>query len=635
MHLLRFFTCIASCLSIARAFSVTVGTPTVCEPLSISWTGGQAPFEILLAPSNQIYQNIPVPASAFSNGKGSYSISQLSLLSGTSFVLIMSDATGFGSGGTTNELTVGNSTANNNCGAANPNPPYTFDLSPLTQCSPFTITASGAVPPITVGQLIPGGLSVLFNSGSNTFSSILDVSAGTNVLYFVNDSLGNQGGVSPYEPISGSSDSACLNLLSSTAGISATATASLSSSSSSPSSSPSSNASNSSSNNVALIAGAAGGGTAVLIALGILGICLRRKRKASRLLEVQSSKQSYPRHLQRTDPNYEAGPHSDVPPHFSFPYKTDPLSYHTRSIHPSLGTQSEMTNSSAGTFAVGAPLSSFNQTQHSRQNSNADFPVYGDIRSSTVSSSNSRQLLLSSGNSTANDPRTLFNQTLHSRQSSNADMYADARSSAMSSVDRRMATVAEMQSPWETVPVSYLVPSTQPGSQPGPINASATNMVTRDHHAPFNQTQPSHMSPNTDFPVYGDAQMSDTTPAEHMAVGARPASPLPRKVDLVYLSPPVQTGSQSISTSTGNVGVKNPPTLFNQSQNSHQNPDTDKFAVHGASGPQSMAPASAQTAYQPPTRIIVHTDADDDVPSNNGVVELPPQYSEHRGIRAS
>ncbi|KAG2103473.1 uncharacterized protein F5147DRAFT_281425 [Suillus discolor] len=639
MHLLGFFTCIASCLSVARAFSVTVGTPTVCEPLSISWTGGQAPFEILLAPSNQIYQNIQVPASAFSNGQGSYSISQLSLLSGTSFVLIMSDATGFGSGGTTNKLTVASSAAN--CGAANPSPPYTFDLSPLplTQCSQFNVTVNGgAVPPITIGQIIPGGLSVLFNSGSNTFSSTLDVSAGTSLLYFVNDSLGNQGGVSPYEVVSGSSVSSCLNANSpsSTPNTPATITATVvTTTQASPSSSSSSSSNSSSSSHIAIIAGAAGGGGAVLIALAILGICLRRKRKASRLLDVQSSTQSYPRHLQRTDPNYEAGPHSDVPPQFPFAYKTDPLSYHTRSIHPSLGTQSEMTNSSAGTFAVGAPLSPFNQTQHSRQSSNTDFPVYGDTRSSTVSSSNSRQLLLSSGNFTANNPHTPFNQTLHSRQSSNADMYADARSSAMSSVDRRMATVAEIPSPWETVPVSYLGPSIQPGSQPGPINASATNMATRDYHAPFNQTQPSHMSPNTDFPVYGDAQMSDTTPAEHMAVGARPASPLPRKVDLVYLSPPVEPGSQSTSTSTGNVGVKNPPTLFNQSQNSHQSPDTDNFAVHGASGPQSMTPASAQTAYQPPTRIIVHTDADDVVPDNNGVVELPPQYSEHRGIRAS
>ncbi|KAG2159313.1 uncharacterized protein EDB93DRAFT_279504 [Suillus bovinus] len=194
MHLIRFFICIASCLSVARAFSVTVGTPTQCGPLSISWTGGQAPFEILLTPNNGMYQNIPVPASAFSNGKGSYSIPQLSLLSGTSFLLIMSDATGFGSGGTTNELIVLNSAANNICGAGNPSPPYTFNLSPnpLTQCSQFTITASGgAVPPITIGLLIPGGQSVVFNSDSNTFQSVLDVIAGTNVMYFVNDSLGN------------------------------------------------------------------------------------------------------------------------------------------------------------------------------------------------------------------------------------------------------------------------------------------------------------------------------------------------------------------------------------------------------------------------------------------------------------
>ncbi|KAG1792015.1 uncharacterized protein HD556DRAFT_1444804 [Suillus plorans] len=617
MHLLHFFTFIASCLSVARAFSVTVGTPTQCGPLSISWTGGQAPFEILLVPSDQIYQNIPVPASAFSNGKGSYSISQLMLLSATQFVVVMSDATGFASGGTTNNLIVGSSTANN-CGAADPHPPYTFELSPLTQCSPFTITASGAVPPITIGQLIPGGLSVLFNSGSSTYSSILDVSAGTNVLYFVNDSLGNQGGVNQYVPVSGSSDSSCLNLLSSTAGISATSTAFPSSSSSSSSSSPSSSpSSNSSSNDVAIIAGAAGGGGAVLVGLVILGICLRRKRKASRLPDVRSSTKSHPHRLQHTDTNYKANPH---PPQSPSPYTP---SNRTRPIHSGLGTQSEMTNSSTVTFAVSAPPSSFNQKQHSRQNSNTDSSAHGDTQSSTVSFANSHQSPPSTRNFTPNDLRTPFNQTLHSRQTS-----------ATSAVDRRMASVAELPSPWETDPVNYLGLSIQSGFQQSPINASATNMATGDHYAPFNQTQPSHMSPNTEFAVYGDAQMSGMTPAEHMAAGARPASPLPRKVDPVYFAPPVQVVSQSTSTFTGNDAVKNPPAPSNQAQSSGQSLGTDRLDVHGASEGQSVPSANAQTTYQPPSRIIVHTDANDVVPNENGVVELPPQYSQHWEMRA-
>lgn len=84
----------------------------------------------------ETYQNIPVPASAFSNGKGSYSIPQLSLKTGTTFILTMSDATGFGSGGTTNQLVVGSAVENNECNITVASPPYMFNLEPsqLTQC---------------------------------------------------------------------------------------------------------------------------------------------------------------------------------------------------------------------------------------------------------------------------------------------------------------------------------------------------------------------------------------------------------------------------------------------------------------------------------------------------------------------
>lgn len=652
---------------------MTVGTPTQCDDLTVSWTGGQAPFEILLAPSLETYQNIPVPASAFSNGKGSYSIPQLSLQTGTHFVLTMSDATGFGSGGTTNQLTVGNPVENNKCNTTVASPPYIFTLTPaqLTQCGQFTIGVdSGAVLPVTITQLIPGGQPFVWNSvNSFTFSSVVNVNTGTNLLYFVTDSAGRQGGVSGFEQVLGSSDSSCLNANSPsfTAGMSATATATTTAS-------PTPVSSSSSSNNVALIAGTAGGGAVVLTALVIL-MCLWRKRRARRSLDVQSSTKSYPSRLQRTDPKREVSPRSDVPPEFPFPYKTNPLSYHARTAQPSLRT--DTTNSSTCNFAVGAPLSSFNQVQHSRQSSNTDFSAYGD-RSSTLSSaynriaamshpssphyplpypvgypppirpgSQSPPAIASTRNLTNNDPSTLFNQTLHSRQSSNADLavYGDAQNSAMSSVSRRMATVTEASSPssWETNPVSYLGPPIQQ-SQPSRVNVSAANLAARDLPAPLNRTQPSHKSSNTDFAVYGDARISDMTPVEHIAVGAQPASPLPRKTDPVYLAPPVQSGSQSIPTqaSTGNVVLANPPTLINQTQNSCRSLDTNSLAVYGASGSQSVASASAQTAamaagqtaYQPPARIIVHTDADDVVPDDNGVVELPPQYSEHRGVHA-
>ncbi|KAG1838602.1 hypothetical protein F4604DRAFT_508461 [Suillus subluteus] len=592
MQFVRFLTYIAPCLSVARAFSVTVGTATQCDPLAISWTGGEAPFEIILTPYYGMYQNYSVPPSAFSNGKGSYSISQLSLSTGTSFLLTMSDATGFGTGGTTNELPVGNPTTNNNCNTASQSPTFTFSFSstPLTQCNSLTISTNGPVVlPFTVAQLIPSGQPSVFTSNGDTCTFVVDVNAGTTLMYFVTDSDGTPGGVSKYEPVSGSNNSSCLsaNSPSSTTSISSTSTASPTSSSSSPSPT-----SSSSSSNVALIAGAAGGGGGA-VALVILGMCLWRKGRASHSPDVQSSTQSHPRRLQRTDKKYEASSYSDVPPQSPFPYKTNPLSSHTRSIQPSLGTQSDLTNSSTGNFAVGDRPTSFNQIQHSRQSSNTDFPVYGDARSSTMSSaynqmsqpmsqnyplqypvgypppvrpgSQSPPLNPSTGNFTFGDRPTLFNQTLPSHQSSNADfaVYGDARSSAtMSSVDRRMSTITETPLPWETGPVSYVGPPIQSVSQPNPVNAPAADLAARGLPKPFDQTQ-----------------------------------------------------------------------------NSRQDPNTDNLAVYGASGSQSMAPASAQTAataagqptYQLPTQIIVHTDADDVVPD---VVELPPQYSEHRGVQA-
>lgn len=233
--------------------------------------------------------------------------------------------------------------------------------------------------------------------------------------------------------------------------------------------------------------------------------------------------------------------------------------------------------------------------------------------------SQSPPLDASTGNFTVNEHPTLFNQTLHSHQSSNADFtaYGDARSSATtSSVDRRMTTISEapLPLPWETGNGSYLGPPSQSGFQPNPINAPVADLAVRDPPTPFNQTQPSHTSSNTDFFVYGDAQTSAVTPVEYMAAGPRQAPPLPQKTELVYLTPP-----ESQSASASNAAVSIPPASGSQSM--------------ASASVEPAATAAGQTAYQPPTQIIVHTDADD-VPNANGLVELPPQYSEHRGLGA-
>jgi hypothetical protein len=64
-------------------------------------------------------RNISIPDGAFSNGKGSFSF-QLPIAKGSQFVMVMSDATGFNTGGTTQVLTAKDSTSGQQCDTSNP-----------------------------------------------------------------------------------------------------------------------------------------------------------------------------------------------------------------------------------------------------------------------------------------------------------------------------------------------------------------------------------------------------------------------------------------------------------------------------------------------------------------------------------
>ncbi|KAG1734069.1 uncharacterized protein EDB91DRAFT_620447 [Suillus paluster] len=390
--------------------------------------------------------------------------------------------------------------------------------------------------------------------------------------------------------------------------------------------------------------GTSGGGrTAAIAGQAMCWLCKRRKSRSPVVMPSKSR-------LRRTDIEHEVNGH--VPPHTSFPYETTPLSYHAPSIQPMSPTKSDLTNSSVGNFAVGAPPTPLNQTQYSRQNSHTDFAVYGDSRSPALSSpynqipavapttspnsplpypvsyllpiqpgSQSPPTNASTGNIAIHDLPTPFN-----RQTSHTDfaLYGDARTSTISSVDKRMPSVI------------YLAPPIQPGSQLTPINASVSNVPT-----PFNLTEHSRKSSNGDFAVSGDAQNSVMSSLDRrMTAVAQTTSPLPWRTDSErYISPPIQSGSESTPTdaSAGNFVVRNSPTSFNQTQNSCQNPNADSFVMHGDTGTsdgRQTAAIAGQAPYRPPTRVIVHIDAEDVVPDDDGVIHLPPQYSEHRRVLA-
>lgn len=115
-----------------------------------------------------------------------------------------------------------------------------------------------------------------------------------------------------------------------------------------------------------------------------------------------------------------------------------------------------------------------------------------------------------------------------------------------------------------------------------------------------------------------------------------PIYPFPYQADSVsQIAPPIQPGTHSHQTSAGSYAVIDPPTK--PFSHSRQNSNNSSFVGYGETGSSSMSSAgrrkaamAGHTAYKNPTRFVLHTDVEDVVPDDNGVVELPPQYSERR-----
>ncbi|KAH7918063.1 hypothetical protein BV22DRAFT_1025220 [Leucogyrophana mollusca] len=270
---------LVSCLSVARAFSMAAGPATQCDDFSVSWTGGQPPFEIMLVPQNTIYINVPVPSSAFANNQGSYSINELPLAEDQEFVVVMSDATGFGSGGVSNTITVGGPVGNNGCNTTSQSPSFYFDTPETTfqQCSQYAFdNYVGATLPVNVtasiSGLIPGGdlFVVQFPTSSNySYAWTVDVAAGTSLILFMTDATGAQGGTTNISTVVSSEDSSCLfgSYPSSTGSAAPQMT-----------STPISPRKSGASLSVGVIAGIAIGGTAVLVTATALLLYYRRRR---------------------------------------------------------------------------------------------------------------------------------------------------------------------------------------------------------------------------------------------------------------------------------------------------------------------------------------------------------------------
>lgn len=119
------------------------------------------------------------------------------------FLLTMSDARGFGTGGTSGLLTARPSSTGVTCNLTDPGVAFSFDLpSSLQQCRGFSFTQyTEAVQPVTIYGLIPSGESFQLNPppgppGPPRFDWIVNVAARTSLVMFMVDSRGRQGGAS-------------------------------------------------------------------------------------------------------------------------------------------------------------------------------------------------------------------------------------------------------------------------------------------------------------------------------------------------------------------------------------------------------------------------------------------------------
>jgi len=116
------------------------------------------------------------------------------------FLLTMSDARGFGTGGTSSLLTAGPSPTRATCNLADPGVAFNFELpNSLQQCRAFGFTQyNGAVQPVTIYGLIPSGEPFQLNPppGPPNFDWVVNVAARTSLIVFMVDGLGRQGGAS-------------------------------------------------------------------------------------------------------------------------------------------------------------------------------------------------------------------------------------------------------------------------------------------------------------------------------------------------------------------------------------------------------------------------------------------------------
>ncbi|KAI9512804.1 hypothetical protein F5148DRAFT_1145794 [Russula earlei] len=200
-----------------QGFHFTSTKLTQCGQLNVSWTGGQPPFVLTIVPVHGTPIVFNLNASTISNGVGSF-VARLSLALNRQFLLVMSDATGFATGGISPLMTVQPPMPGDICNLTQPSPDFLFTVDPtLQQCRPFGFYSfSNAIQPVKIYGVVPGGRGTVLNPPTGPLFQFVwkaaSVPADTSILFYMSDARNRRGGVSDILVSGSTADASCLNL---------------------------------------------------------------------------------------------------------------------------------------------------------------------------------------------------------------------------------------------------------------------------------------------------------------------------------------------------------------------------------------------------------------------------------------
>ncbi|KAF8519491.1 hypothetical protein BU17DRAFT_89882 [Hysterangium stoloniferum] len=183
-------------LPTSNAFTFNFTSPPAqCTNTIAQWSGGQAPFRLLLIPTGRLNPEVRVIVD-FAIANGTSFTFPLTYPENSTFVAVMSDATGFGAGGTTDIITVA-ATKDTSCLVKTQVAPafYMFTSPSVPQeCTPMNISYSAdAKPPVDIFAVVPSGASSRIEAGAPTNRSFVWVPAlpaGASVMLVAGDVTG-------------------------------------------------------------------------------------------------------------------------------------------------------------------------------------------------------------------------------------------------------------------------------------------------------------------------------------------------------------------------------------------------------------------------------------------------------------